>query len=152
MVLLVLEWLAIALPEGPPDNLHANVLIGIEGMVYSFVLLELFSTFLNRDLGCLMKHLSEAAYTAYIIHPVVLSLVMWSWTCIMRICVEHTITTQMTAIPAFQGYAGAGFVFVSSDYQQLLWLGWLYTSVLTTLIVWPLAYGIRQLPYFDHVL
>jgi len=54
--------------------------------------------------------------------------------------------------PAFQGMFGVGLVVVSPRYQQLLWLDWLYTNVLTTLIVWPLAYGIRKLHYFDQVL
>lgn len=153
-VLLKLEWLAHALPEGAPDNLNEGVLNGVRGMVYSYVILELFSTFMNRELGPLMKRLSEAAYTVYIIHPLVVNAVLWSWTYIMRNCVKHTeMVLNYPPYPAFQTSGwGVEFVIVSPHYQELLWLGWLYTWALSTLIVWPLAYALRRLPYFDQVL
>jgi len=114
---------------------------GVKAIVYCFVLLEVFQLYMNRSLGRLAEWCSQAAYTVYIIHPWVVILVQLSWLSILR-ALDVNVTV----------WSPGEFFIESSRYQALTWLGFVYTSVVTTVIIWPLSYGLSKLPGFNQVL
>jgi hypothetical protein len=166
IVLLVLHYMNIALRWSFQDlvdswtaGVYWTVFEGFEGVVYSFVVLELSSKFLNRDLGPLMHALSTAAYPVYIIHPLVVNMVTWSWGLIMQATVEKAeLTGGMKdadqSYPAFHraGFQAVALVIQTAHFNELMFLGWAYVAVVSNLIVWPLAYCIKKIPKFDQVL
>lgn len=158
IVLLVLEYMDRALQSAAPAGSCFTVLGGFEGVVYSFVILDLSSKFLNRELGPLMHALSTAAYTAYIIHPVVVDMVTWSWGLIMQATVEKAeLTVGMIDVgqsyPAFHKASPlVALVIQTEHFNELMFLGWAYVAVVSNFILWPLAYCIKKIPKFDQVL
>jgi len=159
IVLLVLQYMNLALRWQVSSGACATVLEGFEGVVYSFVILELSSKFLNRDLGPLMHALSTAAYTAYIIHPLVVNTVTWSWGLIMQATVEKAelIGGMKDAGQSYPAFTRAGsqkvaLVIQTAHFNELTFLGWAYVAVVSNFILWPLAYCIKKIPKFDQVL
>merc|ERR1712054_381312 len=145
IVLLVLQYMNLALRWQVSSGACATVLEGFEGVVYSFVILELSSKFLNRDLGPLMHALSTAAYTAYIIHPLVVNTVTWSWGLIMQATLEKAeliggMKDAGQSYPAFHRVSQlVALVIQTAHFNELTFLGWAYVAVVSNFILWPLA-------------
>merc|ERR1719499_1781580 len=85
---------------------------------------------------------SVHAYCVYLIHPLVLCPVSWTWTFVLEaingvdleFCVDST-----TSLTHFGGH-------------YLVYIGWLYTAILSLLIVWPLAWCIRKIPGMNKII
>jgi len=138
------ELLMILAPSQNSKDLidpQEGAMRGIKAIVYCFVLLEVFQLYMNRSLGRLAEWCSQAAYTVFIIHPWVVILVQLSWVSILR-ALDVSVTV----------WSPGRFFIESSRYQALTWLGFVYISSVTTVIIWPLSYGISKLPGFNQVL
>jgi len=86
----------------------------------------------------------------YIIHPIVITLVVWSYVMILDACGAN-VMKDMSFPDGFYGKM-VRFVIESDSGEGLLWLGWFYTLVVSNLILWPLACGLKQLPLLRDVL
>ena len=88
------------------------------------------------------KFFAKSAYTVYIIHPLIVCFVTWTYTKILK------------------GINGVELVFCHDEQASrthfgndwLVLFGWIYTVVVSLLIVWPLAHYIRQLPGLRNIL
>ena len=90
----------------------------------------------------LSRKLSQAAYTVYIVHPLVVVPVTWSYKALLEevggeslyFCPDTSVSkTRLT-------------------HDGLVWLGFAYTSILSLLILWPSAHFIRKLPGLNQIL
>jgi len=116
----------------------------------SFVMMDFFRRHLNFQ-GRTQKFFSDAAYTVYIIHPFVVTLIVWSYVVIVDACGANAMR-DMGSTDGLGVDVPVWFVIESDAGEGLLWLGWFYTWVMSNLIVWPLSYGLKQLPVLRDVL
>lgn len=88
------------------------------------------------------KFFSGAAYTVYIIHPLVVCPITYTWTLIVY---------KINGVKfLFCDDSHASKIHFGANY--LVWMGWLYTVVISLLILWPLAHYIRKLPVLNKIL
>ena len=85
---------------------------------------------------------SSSAYTVYIIHPLIVCPITWSWTQIMY---------QINGVK-FLFCDGKNSSKTHFGHDYLIWIGWIYTVILSLFILWPLAHFIRQLPGLNKIL
>lgn len=94
-----------------------------------------FMDYVNRSYWC-TQFFSVSMYTAYIIQPVVIEFTQWIWILVLQATNNVTIASQ-----AF--YYNNG---------NLILPGFIFESMLTLILIWPLSYGIRSIPGFSKVL
>ena len=107
----------------------------------SLTLMHFAQTYWNFSNG-VCKFLSSAAYAVYIIHPYVICTVTWSF------------------VKLLEYFEGITLVFCKDDvmsmthfgHNYLVWVAWIYVVSLTLIIVWPLAWCIKQLPGLNRML
>merc|ERR1712187_115744 len=120
------------------------IMVGSSGYVgtsLNLAMLDFFSRFFGNT-SRLSKLLSTAAYTVYLIHPFVWSLVLWSYVKILE-TMGFTLLFEMVGdTPTNQAPLSA----------VVLAEGWLYTVLLSLIVLWPLAWCIAKLPGLRKVL
>jgi hypothetical protein len=131
-------------PEAYDYGTQCGFIEGVLSVLMSFVVMDFFRRHLNFA-GRMQKFFSDAAYTVYIIHPVVITLTVWSYVAIVHACGAN-------AMKDIGDGRWVRFVIESDAGEGLLWLGWFYTCVVSNLILWPLSYGLKQLPVLRDVL
>ena len=88
------------------------------------------------------RFLSQSAYTVYIIHPLVVVSVTRSYQAIL----EAVSDTKLY----FCHDTSVSKTHFESDW--FIWLGWVYTVLVSLLVLWPLAWCIRRLPGLRSIL
>jgi len=121
--------------------LPALGLTGVACTAISFAELALFQKHANYQ-RTMSKFFSDAAYTVYLIHPLVVVPIMWTY-----ILLLDSLSNVKIEFPD-QGSVSS--TLLGSD--GFIWLGWVYVSVLSQAIVWPLAWTVRKLPLLNQVL
>eukprot|EP01084_Bolivina_argentea_P107414 192041_1 len=114
---------------------------GVSGMIIMVGMLQFAQTYCNAT-NAFTKFLSQSAYTVYLIHPFIITPIIWSYQELMHF------------------WKGTDFMFCHNESlskthlenDALVWLGWIYTVVLSLIIVWPLAWGMRRLPGLNQIL
>lgn len=118
--------------------------VGISGMYcldMSLVMLDLFQTFFSFQTR-LSKALADAAYTVYLIHPIVVTGFVSLWIYIYKA----------------MGYGKIEFednFHSSTPIEGDCWtlaLSWFLVNLASHIVVWPLAQGIRRLPLLREIL
>lgn len=116
-------------------------LLGCVCMVISFAVVALSQHFLNFK-NAWTTFFSDAAYTAYLIHSFVLILFTWLYIRLVETAWGVEIRFPANSTTSNTDLGGDG----------LIWFGWLGTNLLTQLVVWPLAWGLRRLPGLNKIL
>jgi len=111
------------------------VYIGPVQMGLSLGVVVFFMDYVNRSYWC-TQFFSVSMYTAYIIQPAVITFTQWIWILVLQATNNVTIASQ-----AF--YYNNG---------NLILPGFIFESMLTLILIWPLSYGIRSIPGFSKVL
>ncbi|KAK3269107.1 hypothetical protein CYMTET_22430 [Cymbomonas tetramitiformis] len=111
-----------------------NLYCGILTILFSLSAVAIFHTYFNYSTPT-TKWFASAAYTVYLIHGWVLTLLTAAYVGVLRAAGE---------VIEFEDDKSYSKSHMSSE--GWLWLGWLLTVVLTMGICWPLASVIRQLP------
>ena len=126
-----------------PLYLGYVALVGPTGVALALAVLDVFATHANAPASPRAHWLAAQAYAVYLLHPYVVLLIAWAY---MQLVAAEPVT--------FAQPASDSAVPVScTDVGQLrLWLGFACTSVLSVLVVWPLAAAMRRLPGFRRVL
>jgi hypothetical protein len=97
--------------------------------------------FVNRSYWY-TQFFSVSMYTAYIIQPVVIACTLWFWILVLKATNNLDVGAQ----------DGSGFVGYTYTNGNLIVPGFIFVSMLTLIIIWPLSYGIRSIPGFSKVL
>ena len=114
---------------------------GIGTFVVSLGLIQFAAAFCNFRNG-LTRFLSVNAYAVYLFHPWIICPVAYSWSVLL-----HAL-------------GGPELVFCDGDnvskthfgHDYLVWIGWVYTTVVSLVIVWPIAWCIRRIPGMDKIM
>jgi len=122
-----------------------NLLSGIYAVTITLVELQLFYRYCNLG-GRFSKALAEAAYGAYLLHPIFLIFATWSYAQIIKAAGMTVVNIPSEAVPV-QVYEYA----ILDGTQGTLWLALGYVSIVTN-FVWPCAYLLKKLPGFRLVL
>lgn len=155
-LLVFMIWISVALAFQEPDadGRQLQVLAGVSSVVVSLTLVDTFRRYFTG--GCsVLRFMSQASYTVYLIHFWFVTLALWSYALILRACGVATseVVSAEHAGMAEAGQTQAPLAFlVESEGEGLLWLGWLYVWTTTMLVVWPVAYGIAKLPGLRQIL
>ena len=89
------------------------------------------------------KWAAGAAYTVYIIHPMVVVPITWTWVLILRALGEEVyFNTAASDTTSTTQLSSDGFI----------WAGWFYVSIVSLAILWPLSAAVRRLPGLREVL
>ena len=118
------------------------VVAGSGCMLMSMWALQLSARYANYASG-VTRFFSEQAYCVYLIHPLVLCPVAYSFVVMQQYLFDG---------PKVEFCSGDVTSFTQFDGDYVVWLGWAYTLVLTVAIVWPLSWCIRQIPGFKTVI
>ena len=94
-----------------------------------------FMDYVNRSYWC-TQFFSVSMYTAYIIQPIVITFTQWFWILVLKATNNVTIESQT-------------YTYTNGN---LILPGFIFVSMLTMIIIWPLSYGIRSIPGFSQVL
>lgn len=88
------------------------------------------------------KFYSDAAYTVYLIHPWIVVPLAWSYVLFLRYICNVDVTFGMNTNGSDTDLGNDAFI----------WLGWIYVASFSQVIVWPVAWGLRQLPGLNQIL
>ena len=121
------------------------IVAGLLCVDLSIGILDLFQTYADYT-NSVLKFLSDAAYTVYIIHPIVVMAAT-------HLFVKVYEWTNQSKIQFVEDATYSEDVLVGPD-NGSLWIfgGWISTVVLSQLIVWPLGWAIKQLPLLRGIL
>jgi len=113
----------------------------------SLVVLNFFQRSCSSRFGKFGTFLTRAAYTVYVIHPLVVTAVTASFVRAYNAAYgEGTIQFEAGWTVSDSELRGPGHGSLH------LFVGWLVVLVVSQLLVWPLAYSVRSLPGFNAVL
>jgi hypothetical protein len=128
------------------------------GVAVSVVEIDLFRRCLNCGGGKIHRFLTESMYGVYLIHYPFVHFFAWTYT---NVFLEQDLGEEMTfsADPwcwlRFK-CSKDGFILqpiISTPIPELqYWYGWVYTTVLTLVVVFPLAHFLRKLPFLRDIL
>jgi len=134
----------IGLGNGFAYSLVLCLLMGPSCMVYTYAVFDLFKCHFNKETS-LTKWLAEAAYTVYLLHPWVVTPLTIGYVAILG---AGGINIGIGPEDLVQ----SGFTSSMDSGDGFIWLGWILVSLLSQLIVWPLAHGVRQMPGLRSIL
>merc|ERR1712013_507875 len=103
------------------------VVAGFGCIIMSLCTLQLSARFLNFS-SARSRFLSSNAYAVYLIHPLVLCPVAYSFALI-----QHFVFGS----PRLEFCSGDTVSRTHFDGEWLIWVGWAYTVLMTVAIVWP---------------
>jgi glucan biosynthesis protein C len=92
------------------------------------------------------RYLAEAAYTVYLIHPLVVVAATSAFVVVYNILYDDAIKFEKDSILSESELGGPG------DGSLHLFVGWVIVFVISHSITWPLSWWIRRLPGFKQVL
>jgi len=133
-------------------KLQDGIVYGIWKVAVSLTLIDLFRRRFNEG-GALTRFASDAAYTVYLIHPYIITLALGSYPMILKSC--GVVVEKAWTDPPLNGltHSGVNMAFlVESQGEGLLWLGFLYTVIVSNILLWPLAWLLRQMPVLRDVI
>lgn len=113
-------------------NIFLFFLTPFVGVFLSLAVTVFFMDFLNKTYCC-TPFFAKAMYTAYIIQIPIINISSWLWFLV-------------------QEAAGVDVTFAIQIPTNLMCPAFFFTFILSSLIIWPLAYGIRSIPGFSQVL
>lgn len=120
--------------------------MGFYCIVLSFGMFSFFQKRCNYSNRC-TKFFSDAAYTVYLIHPWIIVPITWSYVILLK---------KIGNVDVIFPLAGSNSSTTTSSTDLgndgLLWFGWVYTSICSLLLVWPLSWSLRQLPGLNKIL
>ena len=108
-------------------------------MGLSLGIIAFFMDYVNRSYWY-TQFFSVSMYTAYIIQPVVIACTVWFWVLVLKATNNLDVGSQ----------DGTGTYSYTNG--NLIVPGFIFVSMLTLIIIWPLSYGIRSIPGFSKVL
>jgi hypothetical protein len=128
------------------------------GVVVSVLEVELFHRCLNCGGGAIHRFLTDSIYGVYLFHYPVAEFFSWTYVhlileqgfgkeltykiapvCFLRLkCLKDEYTLEVAMTTPLE--------------EPQLWFGWVYTTVLTLLVVFPLAYFLKKLPVLRDIL
>merc|ERR1711937_707954 len=110
-------------------------------MMFSLAVTVFFMDFLDKTYF-FTDFFAKSMYTAYIIHmPITISLAVASLTALYE-ATGHMVWLEMES--------GGEFYYIEDP--NYFFAAFVFVAVVTTIITWPLAYGIRSIPGFSQVL
>merc|ERR1719242_1479412 len=117
------------------------LLSGFGTIVMSLGMMQFAEQYLNYR-SERTKFFSQHAYCVYLIHPWIIVPAAWTWKLLLEalngVELEFCVDSS-TSLTHFGG-------------NYLVYIGWLYTVVLSLLIVWPLAWCIRKIPGMNKII
>jgi hypothetical protein len=122
------------------------VCCGIFAVAFSLVLLQLTGAYFNEG-GPKSRFLSEAMYTVYLTHFLFIDLAVYSYYLVLT----HIFGKGIAHVP-WGGKNRTLFFMYDDESQWFLGCGVIYTIIVANLLVWPVAYGIKQLPGLNQIL
>ena len=109
------------------------------------LLLFLFQEYLNWETA-FSKFLSRAAYTVYLIHPLVIcgltALYVWCYNKVSSKADQIVFPKQGDSPLAPPGSGG----------EDWFWIGWTLVTIASQILVWPISFGLTQLPVLRDIL
>ena len=106
-----------------------------------------------------LKFFSDAAYAAYVIHPLIIVPVTFAFVSIVRKTGREVFdlgdAELVTLADSIDFDARGLFVLVAhdkSDAEGLMWGAFFFISILTELITWPIAHVLCKAPVLNKVL
>eukprot|EP00931_Biecheleriopsis_adriatica_P061781 TRINITY_DN37166_c0_g1_i1.p1 TRINITY_DN37166_c0_g1~~TRINITY_DN37166_c0_g1_i1.p1 ORF type:complete len:493 (+),score=67.60 TRINITY_DN37166_c0_g1_i1:40-1518(+) len=102
---------------------------------------------LGRMGNCLFRFCIQAQPLVYLMQSWVVVPILWSYVCIL-----DSLGVNLSSLQSETPHGELAAVLMLSSSEGLLWSGWFYTMVLSTIILWPLAYWLRQLYPINQVL
>jgi len=155
LLLGFLIWLLVAVAfRNDVSDTQVGVVQGVFSVAVSLTLLDSFRRVFTGA-SSIVRFMSDAAYTVYLIHPWVLALAVWAYAHALHAYGFAIGRTCSLIHPGMQeaGQAEVPLAYlVEADGEGLLWLGWAFALSVTMLVVWPLAYGIAKLPGLRQIL
>jgi glucan biosynthesis protein C len=121
------------------------VVAGFFCLDMSLAVLQLFQRHLNLQTN-ISRCLAESAYTVYLIHPLVIASVTSGFIWVYNSLYHDSITFE-GSMPVSKSHLEGPY-----DGSLHLAIGWVVVNLVSHAIVWPLAWGLRQLPGFKSVL
>lgn len=119
---------------------------GVFALCVSYVLLWGFKIHGNLTSPLIMFS-TDAAYGAYLIHPLVVVPITWSF-----IRMVEFVYSSRIVFPANQSGSTSCLTGTSTNSDNVLFIGWVFTSVSSVALSFILASWIKKLPGFKHVL
>ena len=116
-----------------------SLVMGVYCFTITISLFDIFKQVFNTT-SSFRKFMSSSAYGAYVLHPFILTPLTYSYACILNATGTATILFEKSSSTSCVGSDG------------WLWLGAVYTFVLTVLLVFPLAYTLKKVPGMSYVL
>jgi glucan biosynthesis protein C len=148
--------------NGPDDQAHGRsfnlpvqlqcIFSGFFTVSFSLVTLLFFRRFFNYE-NRFTKFFANASYTLYIIHPVVVVLFTWSYIALLT-----NQGNEHIAFPSANTTTGTTDLAASTSSSSifsnagLIWGGWLFTSVMSLCVGFPVASVLRSLPVLRDIL
>ena len=157
LALFFISYSHIQLPFGLDGNavilFYPCIGIGVYAVTMTLALMQLFHQYFNSSpQSLLMRNAGLAAYTVYIIH-------LW----VMNVCVVIFIEILKAAdVAIIWNTMSKHFIPYSTVVGEppvpallsdgVLWGGFVFLTVSTNLLVWPLAHYFRKLPVLNQIL
>ena len=114
-----------------------NVVLGMFPIVITLVQIDFFSHYLNAP-GPTLKAMSKAAYTVFIVHPLFISLVQWSYVEILRARGTNVLANARSNATFVYAY------FLIDGSEAHLWFGAAFMMLAVHATVWPVGYLIKR--------
>ena len=115
--------------------------MGSMGITLAINSLQFCNEYLNWT-NKITSWFARQSYTVYIIHPFILTPIAWSYVGIM--------VNNGANVPQFCEDSWRSKTNLGSDHH--LWVGFIYTSILTYIVIWPIAWLVRQIPPLNYLL
>jgi peptidoglycan/LPS O-acetylase OafA/YrhL len=135
--------------EFDPNTIPLGLLFFLVAGVYcidmSLVVLEFFQAYADGQTK-MSRFLAEAAYTVYLIHPLVVVAATSAFVVVYNILYDDAIKFDEDSTLSESDLGGPG------DGSLHLFVGWVIVFVTSHGIAWPLSWWIRRSPGFKQVL
>jgi glucan biosynthesis protein C len=144
VALLVLE--SVLSKGGVVVSLLFYLVAGFFCLDVSLAILEVFQRHLNLQTP-FSRFLADSAYTVYLIHPLVTTIVTSGYIWVYNSRFDHDVITFVGTVPVSSSHLEGPL-----DGSVHLAIGWVAVNVVSHAILWPLAWGLRQLPGLRSIL
>merc|ERR1712217_99395 len=88
------------------------------------------------------KFFNVHAYAVYLIHPLVVCPVTFTWTFVLKAINGVELEFCKDSVTSLTHFGG----------NYLVYIGWFYTVVLSLLIVWTVAWCLRKIPGMNKII
>jgi peptidoglycan/LPS O-acetylase OafA/YrhL len=132
-------------PNAIPLGLLFFLVAGVYCIDMSLAVLQFFQAYAAGQTK-MSRYLTEAAYTVYLIHPLVVVAATSAFVVVYNILYDDAIKFKEDSTLSESELGGPG------DGSLHLFVGWIIVFVISHGITWPLSWWIRRLPGFKQVL